>query len=196
MSERRARYTELCQRYGIARKTGYKWIERFQKDGPAGLEDSGRRPPSCAHTTPEAVLQEILKLRFQHPAWGARKLRARLEQTRGDAHWPAAGTINSILRRAGLLHARKRQRRVTPSTSPLVEITAPNQVWCMDFKGYFRCGNQERCDPFTMADCPSKICRSLCNDGVGSNSPCSCSLPPPAFLVVQDLARTASSTSG
>jgi transposase InsO family protein len=148
--------TELCLRYAISRKTGYKWMERFQQAGPAGLEDLGHRPQSCAHATPEVVTQEILKLRFQHPTWGARKLRARLEQTRGDIHWPAASTINTILRRAGLVHTRRRKQRVTPSTSPLGEVTAPNQLWCMDFKGFFRCGNRERCDPFTITDAHSR----------------------------------------
>ena len=148
--------TDLCQRYGIARKTGYKWMERFQEAGPAGLEDLDRRSRNCAHATPEVVVQEILKLRYQHPTWGARKLQARLEQTRKDTQWPAASTINAILRRAGLAHTRKRKRKVTPSPSPLGEITAPNQVWCMDFKGFFRCGNRERCDPFTITDAYSR----------------------------------------
>jgi transposase InsO family protein len=148
--------TELCQLYGISRKTGYKWLERFQQAGPAGLEDLDRRPQSCAPATPDAIVQQILELRSEHPTWGPRKLRARLEQTRGDTHWPAASTINGILRRAGLVHAKKRKRKVTPSTSPLGEITAPNQVWCMDFKGFFRCGNQERCDPFTITDAYSR----------------------------------------
>jgi transposase InsO family protein len=148
--------TELCLLYGIARKTGYKWIERFQQAGPAGLEDLDRRPQSCAHATPDVIVQQILELRSEHPTWGPRKLRARLEQPRGDTDWPAASTISAILRRAGLVHARKHKRRVTPSSSPLGEITAPNQVWCMDFKGFFRCGNQERCDPFTITDAFSR----------------------------------------
>lgn len=128
--------TQLCLRYAITRKTGYKWIERFQQTGPVGLEDLGHRPKSCAHATSEPIVQEILKQRFQHPTWGARKLRARLEQTRGDTDWPAASIINMILRRAGLIHTQKRKRRVTPCPSPLGAITAPNQVWCMDFKGF------------------------------------------------------------
>lgn len=147
---------ELCQQYGISRKTGYKWIERYEEAGPKGLEDIGRRPQSCAHATPEPIVNEILELRYKYPTWGARKLRAKLEQTKGDTDWPAASTINDILRRAGLVHAQKRKRRVTPSSSPLGEITAPNQLWCMDFKGFFRCGNKERCDPFTVTDAHSR----------------------------------------
>ena len=148
--------TELCQRYQISRKTGYKWIERFEEAGPKGLEDLGRRPKACAHATPETIVKQILELRYEHPTWGSRKLQARLEQTRGDTEWPCASTINAILRRAGLVHAQKRKRRVTPSTSPLGDLAAPNQLWCMDFKGFFRCGNKERCDPFTITDAYSR----------------------------------------
>jgi transposase InsO family protein len=108
------------------------------------------------HETPEAIVKQILELRYKHPTWGARKLRAVLEQTRGDTEWPAASTINAVLGRAGLVHPPKRKRRVTPSVSPLGEITAPNQLWCMDFKGFFRCGNGERCDPFTIRDAYSR----------------------------------------
>ena len=82
--------SETARLVDLQRRHLYKWIERFQEAGPVGLEDLGHRPQSCAHATPEPIVQEILKLRFQHPTWGARKLRARLEQTRGDTHWPAA----------------------------------------------------------------------------------------------------------
>jgi transposase len=82
--------SELCQQYGISRKTGYKWIERYEEAGPAGLEDLGRRPQSCAHATPDAIVKEVLELRYKHPTWGARKLRARLEQTIGANSSPIA----------------------------------------------------------------------------------------------------------
>jgi len=144
--------TELCQIYNIARKTGYKWIERFQESGPSGLEELDRRPQNCPHATPDRIVKEIVELRFKHPTWGARKLRARLEDKKSGTEWPAASTITAILRRAGLVQAPKRKRKVTPSSSPLGVINAPNQVWCMDFKGYFRCGNRDRCDPFTITD--------------------------------------------
>ena len=144
--------TDLCQIYNISRKTGYKWIERFQESGPSGLEELDRRPQNCPHATPDRIVKEILELRFKHPTWGARKLRARLEGTKGGTEWPATSTITAILHRSGLVHAPKRKRKVTPSSSPLGVINAPNQVWCMDFKGYFRCGNRQRCDPFTITD--------------------------------------------
>jgi len=147
---------DLCLLFGISRKTGYKWIERYETSGPTGVEDLSRRPRSCAHETPEEIVNQILELRYKHPTWGARKLKASLEQAKGDIDWPAPSTITAVLRRAGLVHVRKIKRRVTPSTSPLGEVTAPNQLWCMDFKGFFRCGNGDRCDPFTITDAHSR----------------------------------------
>jgi transposase len=144
--------TELCQIYNIFRKTGYKWIERFQESGASGLEELDRRPQNCPDATPDRIVKQILELRFRHPTWGAGKLRARLEETKSGTEWPATSTITAILHRSGLLHTAKHKRKVTPSSSPLAVITAPNQVWCMDFKGYFRCGNRQRCDPFTIID--------------------------------------------
>jgi hypothetical protein len=72
--------------------------------------------------------------------------------TNNGTEWPATSAITAILHRSGLLHASKRKKKVTPSSSPPAVIAAPNQVWCMDFKGYFRCGNRQRCDPFTITD--------------------------------------------
>ncbi len=66
--------TDLCRIYNISRKTGYKWIERFQESGPSGREELDRRPQNCSHATPDRIVKEILELRFKHPTWGARKL--------------------------------------------------------------------------------------------------------------------------
>jgi transposase len=107
--------TELCQIYNISRKTGYKWIERFQESGASGLEELDRRPQNCPHATPDRIVKQILELRFKHPTWGARKLRARLEETKNGTEWPATSTITAILHRSGLLHTAKRKRKVTPS---------------------------------------------------------------------------------
>jgi transposase len=105
--------TDLCEHYGISRKTGYKWIKRYEEAGPVGLEDLGRRPLSCAHATPDVIVKQILELRYKHPTWGARKLQAKLEQARSDTKWPVASTINAILQRAGLVQTQKPKRRVT-----------------------------------------------------------------------------------
>jgi len=124
--------TDLCQIYKISRKTGHKWIERFQESGPSGLEELDRRPQNCPHAIPDRILKDILELRFKHPTWGARKLRARLEETKSGTEWPATSTITAILHRAGPVYTLKRKRKVTPSSSPLGVMNGPNQVWCMD----------------------------------------------------------------
>lgn len=145
-------FSDLCKVHDISRKTGYKWIERFQEAGPSGLENMSRRPQACSHATSDAIVKQVLELRFKHPTWGARKLLARLETIRPETEWPAASTSGEILRRAGLVQRAKKKRRVTPSADPLEDVTKPNQLWCMDFKGHFRCGDGKRCDPLTITD--------------------------------------------
>jgi len=145
-------FAELCRRYGVSRKTGYKWWQRYQAEGLDGLRDQSR----ASHAHPNEVLQEVaeevLELRRQHPHWGPQKLRARLERVAPEITWPAASTIGEMLQRAGLTVARKHRRKATPSQSPLSHATSANQVWSADFKGWFRCGDGSRCDPLTMTD--------------------------------------------
>jgi putative transposase len=143
---------ELCRRYGVSRKTGYKWLERYEAGGLEGLRD---QPRAAAHHPNEVlpeVAEAVLQLRREHPPWGPLKLRARLQRTEPEILWPAASTIGEILKRAGLTIPRKQRRKATPSPSPLAHAAAANQVWSTDFKGWFRCGDGKRCDPFTLSD--------------------------------------------
>jgi transposase InsO family protein len=148
--------TDLCHEYGISRPTAYKWIKRYNEVGPEGLLDLSRRPHGCSHATSLKLENEILALRKRFPSWGARKLKARLEKKNPNVAWPAASTIGQILRRAGLTNPVRKRRRTTPYSEPFAEVTAPNQLWCMDFKGWFRTGNGHRCDPFTITDAYSR----------------------------------------
>ena len=91
-----------------------------------------------------------------HPSWGARKLKARLEMLQPDVVWPAASTFGNILSRAGLTSPQKKRKRTTPCSEPFSMVTGPNQLWCMDFKGYFATGDGKRCDPFTITDAYSR----------------------------------------
>jgi putative transposase len=145
-------FAELCRRYGVSRKTGYKWLERYQCDGLAGLQDQSRAPQRHPNAVLEPVADEVLDLRRRHPHWGPAKLRARLEREAPEIAWPAASTIGEMLKRAGLTVPRKRHRHATPSQSPLEHAGEANQVWSADFKGWFRCGDGRRCDPLTMSD--------------------------------------------
>ncbi|WP_114208920.1 IS481 family transposase [Acidisarcina polymorpha] len=148
--------TDLCHEYGISRPTAYKWIKRYNEVGPEGLLDISRRPHGCSHATSMEIENEILALRKRFPSWGARKLKARLEKMNPNVVWPAASTIGQILRRAGLTNPVRKRRRTTPYSEPFAEVTAPNQLWCMDFKGWFRTGDGHRCDPFTITDAYSR----------------------------------------
>ncbi len=136
--------------------SGYRWLNRYKEVGPKGLLDLSSKPHSCSHATPEAQEQAILALRGRYPSWGPRKLKARLEKLEPGVGWPAASTFGSILNRAGLCSLRKKKKRTTPYSTPFSEVTAPNQLWCMDFKGYFSTGDGTRCDPFTITDAHSR----------------------------------------
>lgn len=153
--------SELCQRFSISRKTGYKWLNRYRNGGLEALQDRSRAPKTIPHRTPEPVAQALVELRKTHPRWGARKLLVVLEGRRPDLAerygLPAASTTTEILRRHGLLDNRpKRRRRTHPGTSPL-EAEAPNHVWTADFKGEFLLGNHRYCYPLTICDSYSRL---------------------------------------
>jgi transposase len=124
--------SDLCREFGVSRPTGYRCINRYKEVGPEGLLDLRSRPHSCSHATPERTENAILALRSKYPSWGARKLKARLEQLEPSVDWPAASTFGNILQRAGLTSPKRRKRSTTPYSEPFFEVTAPNQLWCMD----------------------------------------------------------------
>lgn len=146
---------ELCREYGISRKTGYKWMARFESEGVAGLADRSRAPHTQPRAVSDEVEQQIVELRTLHCRWGERTLKSWLEQHHDDKPWPAAATIGAILKRRGLTVPRKRRQRASPSTE-LNAATAVNQVWGIDFKGWFRTQDGSRCDPLTISDLHSR----------------------------------------
>lgn len=144
--------TELCRRYGISRKTGYKWAARFVSDGPRGLEDRSRAPKSCPHRSEAQVVEALVAARQKHPRWGPRKLLAVLAKRHPDLSWPAVSTAGEILKRHGLVPSRRRRKRRKPSGRPHIEVNSPNDLWTCDFKGQFRTGDGVYCYPLTVAD--------------------------------------------
>ena len=155
--------TELCQRYGITRPTGYKWIDRGEEEGGAGLEDRSRAPSACPHRTPREIERRILALRECH-GWGAKKLLQALGKRHPEIAWPARSTVNAILERHGKLHKQRRRRKwVHPGAAPL-ETERPNQVWPADFKGQFKTLDARYCYPLTVTDHYRRtllVCRAL-----------------------------------
>lgn len=156
--------TALCQTYGISRKTGYKWLARFQTRGLAALTDLSRARLAHPNATSESASAQILKLREHHPFWGPRKLKKRLERVHPELSWPASSTIGCILKRHGLVMPRRRRHRTPIYVGPFVGGLSPNDVWAADFKGWFRTQDGTRIDPLTVTDCASRYlirCRTV-----------------------------------
>lgn len=152
--------TELCEAFGVSRKTGYKYLARYKEEGLRGLEDGSRAPLCHGRSIPAEVVKEILALKKKYPTWGAPKLHDWLVYNRGSQEWPSATTIHRYLDREGLVRRNKRRRKAVPSEEPLKHAQGPNDLWCADFKGWFRTKDGQRCDPFTVTDAFSRY--SLC----------------------------------
>ena len=144
--------TELCALYGVARKTGYKWIDRYLRHGPAGLEERSRRPRRSPNQTSDEIVSAILAARRRHPTWGGKKLLALLHKR--QPRWPLPGrsTACDILKRHGMVPIKRYRRRIGHPGKPTSEILAPNDVWSADYKGQFRTGDGRYCYPLTVAD--------------------------------------------
>jgi transposase InsO family protein len=163
-----AEMAALCRRFGISRKTGYKWLKRYAETGARGLSDQSRRPQSSPAQTPATVEEVVVELRREHPAWGGRKLRGRLlakQEALGlqAEAIPAASTITEILRRRGLLTG---ERAGQSRAYVRFEHAAPNDLWQMDFKGHFALTRGGRCHPLTVLDDHSRFALALraCGD--------------------------------
>ena len=148
--------TECCERYGISRQTGYELVQRYRQEGEVGLEERSRAPRRHPNQTAEAVQEQVLAMRRAHPRWGPRKLKQRLQRIDPEARWPALSTIGAMVKREGLSIPRKKRLRTPPYSQPFAAATAPNRVWCADFKGWFRTADQQRIDPLTISDAHSR----------------------------------------
>ena len=159
-----ANISELCRRFNISRKTGYKWINRYCQAGYPGLAERSRRPKRSPNTTSADLQRAILQLRKRHNAWGGRKIRKRL-QNLGWQKVPAASTITSILRRNGCIEP---DESLKHKAWKRFEAPAPNDLWQMDFKGHFA-ADPGRCHPLTVLDDHSRYALGLqaCGDEKG-----------------------------
>jgi transposase InsO family protein len=156
-------FTELCSQFWISRKTGYKWVKRYQDEGIGALADRSRAPLSHPHAVSDQVVKQLVAFKRKHRGWGPRKLKVALQKHDPRVIWPAASTIGDILRRHGLTSKRRRIRRSTPYASGLRGYDRPNAVWCADFKGHFRV-DRYRCHPLTISDGFSRFllsCKAL-----------------------------------
>jgi transposase InsO family protein len=146
--------TALCRRFGLSRKTGYKWLTRYRLEGIDGLIERSRAPHTHWQLVTAAVAERCLAVRRAHRSWGPVKVRAWLERDDPGTAWPAASTIGELFDRAGLTIKRRLRRRAPPSSAPFAACGDANAVWCIDFKGWFLTGTH--CEPLTLSDAYSR----------------------------------------
>jgi putative transposase len=148
---------ELCEELKISRKTAYKWWWRYQKSRLAGLRDHSRRPRQVANRTSTLWLERLRRQRRKHPTWGARKLEHRLRRDFGEQQLPSVAAISRWLKRWGLVCGRRRRK---PGPVVVRQAVRPaqhsNDVWTVDFKGWYKTGDGTRVEPLTVRDLHSR----------------------------------------
>ena len=145
----------LCREFGISRKTGYKIFKRYKDCGIDSLTDRSRRPYRQANQLPMQIEKLIVGLKKEYPHWGAPKIREKLRSLYPDMHCPAISTVHAVLDRHGLVERRKRRRYKAKGTA-LAHVTAPNALWCADYKGEFMLTDRRYCYPLTITDYASR----------------------------------------
>lgn len=157
-------FAAICRRFGVSRQNGYKWLARYREAGLQGLREHSRAPLHHPQAIAEGIAERCLEVRRAHPTWGPLKVRAYLERRVPVTEWPAASTIGQLFDREGLTVKRKLRRRSPPSSAPFAHCEAANDVWCIDFKGWFLTGDGKRCEPLTVTDAHSRYllrCQAL-----------------------------------
>jgi putative transposase len=149
-------FSDLCACYGVSRKTGYKWVNRYRDYGVDGLKERSRRPHGSSHRTPDYIRDELIRLRKQY-GWGVSKLFSIIRKRRKDWKLPAYSTGHDILRQENLLTRRRRRRRLAIMQQPFPAVDRPNQVWSVDYKGQFKTRDGVYCYPLTVVDAYSRF---------------------------------------
>ena len=166
--------TELCDLYSVSRKTGYKWIDRYLRSGPAGLEERSRRPRLSPNATAEEIVQAFLDVRRRHPSWGAKKLLTIVHRRHPRWTLPGRSTVCDILSRHGMVPRKRNRRRIGHPGKPTSQILAPNDTWSADFKGQFKTHDGIYCYPLTVTDGFSRYllgCQALYSTAVAGAKP-------------------------
>jgi putative transposase len=167
-------FTELCELYGVARKSGYKWIDRYLRCGPAGLEERSRKPYHSPNQTDPEIVAALLEVRRRHPSWGAKKLLRKVQVCHARWVLPGRSTVCDILSRNGMVAKQRQRRRIGHPGKPSSAILAPNDVWSADDKGQFKTGDGRYCYPLTVADGFSRYllgCQGLDSTAVAEAKP-------------------------
>lgn len=145
-------FRELCREYGIVPKTGYKWKDRFVEEGLLGLEDRSRRPKTSPRGLSEEVTCRIVRIKKAHESWGARKIREVYARQYRPGELPSESSFKRVLEKAGLVKRRRRRSQPGGQLQNRVSSEQPNEVWTVDFKGWWYTTQGERCEPLTVRD--------------------------------------------
>jgi hypothetical protein len=146
-SKSESNLSDLCRRFNVTRRTGYKWLQRYLDKGLPGLKDKSRRPHTFPNQTPPLIDQYVVKLRKSDPEWGSKKLHKIITKHKGQGLYtfptiPCKATITKILDRNGLIPSNRSKQS---EGFERFEYDYPNELWQMDYKGYFRLLNKEIC---------------------------------------------------
>lgn len=151
-NEPKANFSEVCREFGISRKTGYKLFSRYEAEGLRGLKPRSRRPKVSPGEVSSELIFEIVSIRQAHPRWGGVTIRSILERTHDAKKLPCPRTIDRILDRCGLVESRKRRKKRKYAPTDIVKPEQPNDVWTVDFKGWWRTKDRRKCVPLTVRD--------------------------------------------
>jgi putative transposase len=150
--EPKANIAALCREFEVSRKTGYKWLERFEREGMNGLEERSRRPLSCPRKISGEIVCEIVSIRQAHPRWGGVTIEEILRRRYGSEGVPKSRTIDRVLNRCGFVKARKHRHCRVGGVEEVIKPKSPNDVWTVDLKGWWRTGDGSKCVPLTIRD--------------------------------------------
>lgn len=154
-SRNEATMTQLCNQYGISRKTGYKWYNIFLQTGKDGLKDSSRAPLKRHYRYGANQIDTAIDLKRRHLTWGPKKILAKLTEIYPESEWPSPTRLYEIFKDYHLVTSRRIRNRV-PATSPLGDLSGCNDTWAVDLKGWFLTGDGYKCEPLTITDCFSR----------------------------------------
>jgi transposase InsO family protein/transposase-like protein len=154
--EKRYTMASLCRQFEISRPIGYKWVYRYREKGLEGLTNRSKAPLTQAKETDPKLVEQILKVKFERSDWGPKKVRGHLVKEFPLASWPSKTTIGNIFDRHGLTIPRKYRKRLPVRTKPLAHCQQMNDVWSVDFKGWFLTKDGHKCEPFTLTDSHSR----------------------------------------
>lgn len=148
---------DLCKQFGISRPTGYAILNRYNEEGWDALTERSRKHFHHPWQTDPAIEAALLSERNKHSRWGARKILHLVQKSMPHAVLPCESTVNNILKKHGLVTPRRKSRRKIIPAHPYFDPQTPNEIWSADFKGKFRLGNNEYCNPLTIADSFSRF---------------------------------------